>query len=74
MAADVERFTAAAEPRFTERVRSGIALRVIAPLLIQTGRPLAGLTAGDFTAFAAAGQAGDARLGHQPFHRAGATS
>src|SRR5580693_8801389 len=52
MAADVERFTSAAgELGFTERVRSGIASQVIARLLIQTGRRLAGLTDADFTDF-----------------------
>jgi integrase len=55
MATDIELFTtAAAELGFTERVRSGIASQVVARLLIQTGRPLAGLTENDFAEFAAA--------------------
>jgi integrase len=73
MAADVERFTAAAaELGFTERVRSGIASQVIVRLLIQTARPLAGLTAGDFTAFAAACQERQQRDGIGWRHYSGA--
>jgi hypothetical protein len=57
MAADVGRFTSAAgELGFTERVRSGIASQVTARLLIQTGRPLTGLTDQDFAELTAACQ------------------
>jgi hypothetical protein len=72
MAADVERFTAAAALGFTERVRSGIALQAIARLLIQRGRPLAGLTARDFTAFAATCQERQQRDGIGWRHYSGA--
>jgi integrase len=73
MAADVGRFTAAAaELGFTERVRSGIASQVIARLLIQTGRRLAGLTDADFTDFAAACQERQQRDGIGWRHYSGA--
>ena len=55
MAAEVSGFTTAAtELGFTPHVAEGIASQVIVRLLIQTGRPLAGLTDDDFTEFTAA--------------------
>jgi len=55
MAGDVKRFTAAAAGLgFTPHVADGIASQVIVRLLIQTGRPLAGLAGADFGEFAAA--------------------
>lgn len=64
MGADITRFTeAAAAAGFTERVTSGIASQVIVRLLIQTGRPLAELTAADFAEFAAACQEREQRDG-----------
>lgn len=55
MAAEVSGFTAAAAKLgFTPHVAEGIASQVIIRLLIQTGRPLAGLTADDFADFTAA--------------------
>jgi integrase len=55
MAGEVSGFTAAAAGLgFTPHVAEGIASQVIVRLLIQTGRPLAGLTDDDFAGFTAA--------------------
>jgi len=73
MVAEVTGFTAAAtELGFTPHVAEGIASQVIARLLIQTGRPLAGLTEDDFADFAAACQQRQQRDGIGWRHYSGA--
>src|SRR5580693_9943555 len=73
MAADVNRFTAAATAAgFTGNGASGIASQVIVLLLIQTGRPLDELTTADFTEFAAACREREQRDGTGWRHYSGA--
>jgi hypothetical protein len=73
MAADVNRFTAAATAAgFTGNGASGIASQVIVRLLIQTGRPLDELTTADFTEFADACREREQRDGTGWRHYSGA--
>jgi integrase len=69
MAAEVSSFTAAAARLgFTPHVAEGIASQVIVRLLIQTGRPMDGLTDADFVDFAAACQEREQRDGIRWVH------
>jgi integrase len=70
---ELERFLAAArELGFSERVRSGVGSQVVARLLIQSGRPLEGLTERDLAALEAALREREAQTGQGWRHHRGA--